>query len=167
MDLINLTVVCVNMNGLRKKKQRTLLGKLMFDLWAGVCIVTESHLRKPDLDKLAYSSYFMVADYCRPIPLGEKIGGGVVIIVHETVNAESIPEMEGLAPQVEHCAIKLYLTNQGANSVNLSGIYIPPYGVRSGKRDRLERIVDTMAAGQAREAPSHILAGDFNVTLLT
>ena len=46
VDTTTLAVVCVNINGLRKKKKLVLLGKLMFDLWAGVCVVTETHLRK-------------------------------------------------------------------------------------------------------------------------
>ena len=76
MNLTELKVICVNINGLRKKKKRALLGKLMYDLWAGVCIATETHLRKPELDVLQISNYHILADNCRTTPIGERIGGG-------------------------------------------------------------------------------------------
>ena len=76
VDTTTLMVVCVNINGLRRKKKRALLGKLMFDLWAGVCVVTETHLRKPELDRVQIDHYHILADDCRPTPIGERIGGG-------------------------------------------------------------------------------------------
>ena len=91
-----LTLMCVNMNGLRKKRKRILLGKLMYDLWAGICVVTETHFRKPDLDQLAYDNYHILADYCRPVPLGERIGGGVVILAHNSLSVEVGRKLEEL-----------------------------------------------------------------------
>ena len=73
---VNMIVMCININGLRKKHKRVLLGKLMFDVWAGICIATETHLRENDLDKLRYDNYHVIAHYCRPTPVGERIGGG-------------------------------------------------------------------------------------------
>ena len=110
MDTTALMVVCVNINGLRKKKKRALLGKLMFDLWAGVCVVTETHLRKPELDRVQIDHYHILADDCRPTPIGERIGGGVLILVHNTLAAVKEDEIIGLAPQAEHCAITLHLS---------------------------------------------------------
>ena len=57
------------------KQKRTLLGKLMYDLCAGICFVTGTHLRKDYFEQLAYDNYQIVAEYCRPIPVGERIGG--------------------------------------------------------------------------------------------
>ena len=42
-------VVCINANGLRTQLKRDLLGKLLQDLQAGVGLITETHLRKPEL----------------------------------------------------------------------------------------------------------------------
>ena len=119
--------MCVNMNGLRKKRKRILLGKLMYDLWAGICVVTETHFRKPDLDQLAYDNYHILADYCRPVPLGERIGGGVVILAHNSLSVGVGRKLDELAPQVEHCEVKLYLRSNKTHDPNI-GTLRPPRG---------------------------------------
>ena len=97
VDTSALVVVCVNMNGLRTKNKCITLGKLMFDLWAGVCIVTETHLREEELGRVRIEHYHTLADYCRPTPIGERIGGGVIIIVHNTLTAIKENKIQGLA----------------------------------------------------------------------
>ena len=49
-----LRIVQINANGLRTDRQRTFLGKLMADLQVGVCIATETHLRKRELKRIKY-----------------------------------------------------------------------------------------------------------------
>ena len=92
-----LVAVCVNMNGLRAKNKCVMLGKLMFDLWAGVCIVTETHLREEELGRVRIENFHTLADDCRPTPIGERIGGGVIIIVHNTLTAIKENKIQGLA----------------------------------------------------------------------
>ena len=137
----------------------------MYDLWAGVCIATETHLRKPELDMLQISNYHILADNCRTTPIGERIGGGVLILVHNTLSAVKGDEIQGLEPWVEHCAITLHLSHQESKSIRLSGIYIPPTGTPATKRKGLETILAADREKGTEEHPSHILAGDLNVTV--
>ena len=84
----------------------------MYDLWAGACVVTETYLRQSELDRAQLGNYHILADDCRPTPLGDHIGGGVIIIVHNALSAVKADEIPGLAPQAERCAIALHLSNQ-------------------------------------------------------
>ena len=49
-----LDVININANGLRTKFRRDLLGKRLQNLQAGVGLITETHLRKPDLAWIKY-----------------------------------------------------------------------------------------------------------------
>ena len=55
-------------------------------------------------------SYQIAADSCRPIPLGEKIAGGVLILVHIDLAADDLPKLTGLLPRIEHCSCMLFPT---------------------------------------------------------
>ena len=66
----------INANGLRTKRRKTFLGRLLVDLKIGVCVVTETHLRKKDLRYLKYDDYVVLADSCRLVPEGDRIAGG-------------------------------------------------------------------------------------------
>ena len=48
-----LKVLSLNINGLRTGEKRKLLEKLLYDTQAGICLLTETHLRKPDLETVA------------------------------------------------------------------------------------------------------------------
>ena len=119
-------MLSLNINGLRTEQKRTTLGKLLFDLQIGVCILTETHLRSEDLDNLSIPSYQIVADCCRPVPMGDKIAGGVLILVHIDLVADELPKLTGLLPHIEHCSCMLYPTEDTATAMRVSGVYIPP-----------------------------------------
>ena len=131
-------MLSLNINGLRTDQKRTTLGKLLFDLQVGVCILTETHLRLEELDYLTIPSYQIVADYCRPVPMGEKIAGGVLILVHIDLVADELPKLTGLLPHVEHCSCMLYPTEDTATAMRVSGVYIPP--PRTGRKVTLGRL---------------------------
>ena len=103
-----LNVVCINANGLRTRRQKTFLNKLLTDLHVGVCVVTETHLRKKDLKTIDMENYVLLADSCRPAPVGEMIKGGVIILAHAAFTAYELPSIKGLNPRLEHCAIKFF-----------------------------------------------------------
>ena len=155
--------MCVNMNGLREKRKRILLGKPMRNLWAGICVVTETHLRKSDLNQLAYDNYHVIANYCRPIPLGGRIGWGVVILDHGSLSVEVGKKLDELAPQVEHCEVKPYLRSNETQIIRISGIYIPPAAAAIWKHERLRTTLAPAPEDDPAATPSLILAGDFNV----
>ena len=69
-----LNLISINANGLRKKKKKLLLGKMLHDLQAGVCVVTETHLREADIKRIRFPQYHVVTHHCRPTPKGTKIG---------------------------------------------------------------------------------------------
>ena len=78
-------VITVNCNGIRKKYKRLILEKLLFDLNIGICVLTETHLRKQELDQVKFTSYIVVSESCRVAR--NKIGGGVLIMVHPKISA--------------------------------------------------------------------------------
>ena len=104
----HLNIVCVNANGLRTRRKRALLGKLLFDLQAGVAVVTETHLRRGDIGGLHFRNYNKPSHFCRTTEEGRRIGGGVLILVHNRFSTGKLPELEGLDPLIEHCSCKLY-----------------------------------------------------------
>ena len=69
-----LRVMVINCNGIRQKHRRLRLAALMFTLRVGICIITETHLRKVEVDQLKFKNYSVVADYSRET-VG-RIGGG-------------------------------------------------------------------------------------------
>ena len=94
-----LNLVTINVNGLRTKLKKDLLGKLLIDLQVGVCIKTDSHLGKPEVKDIQYPKYNVLVD----TPVGEPIKGGVLILVHANFSAEEIPKMEELTKTIDHC----------------------------------------------------------------
>ena len=99
-------IVCINANCLRAKRWGTFLGKLLENATAGICSVTEAHLRKDDLSRISFDNYVLLADYCRPIPVGEWVAGGAIILVRENSTAEELPVISDLPGRLEYCATK-------------------------------------------------------------
>ena len=54
-----------NCNGIRKRKRRLALGYLLSTLKVGVCVVTESHLRKRGLEITQIPGYVETSIFCR------------------------------------------------------------------------------------------------------
>ena len=160
----HLNVVCVNANGLRTRRKRELLGKLLFDLQAGVGVITETHLRRHDLDRLHFRNYNKPSHYCRPTEEGRRIGGGVLLLVHNRFNTDKLPRLEGLDPLVEHCSCILYPTDSLVTAIRISGVYIPPSGVGDLDLRLLRRLSAPCENPAVSDAFPHLLAGDFNNT---
>ena len=154
----------VNINGLRKEQKRILLGKLTYDIWAGVCVVTETHLKKADLGQLAYDNYRIMADFCRPTPIGERIGRVVVILAHNSLSSEKGRELEAMGPQVARCEIKLCLSSIKTHAVRLSGIYVPPGVPVATKQEKLQATLRPAPEDAPATHRSYIRAGDFIIT---
>ena len=71
-----INIMGVNANGIRTKRKRLMLHRLLRALRVGVGVVTETHLRKGDIKGLSFPDYYVRGDFCRPTPVGERIGGG-------------------------------------------------------------------------------------------
>ena len=159
-----LNVLSLNINGVRTGEKRTMLGKLLHDLQVGVCLLTETHLREDDLDTFDIPHYHVVADYCRPTPVGEWIKGGVLILVHTNFDADELPKLTSLAPHIEHCSCTLFPTDDPATAIRVSGVYIPPTRGRALTMGRLQKMTAPLAASQGGDVVPHLLGGDFNIT---
>ena len=72
--------------------------------------------------------------------------------------------MASLPPQIEHCSIRLYLSNQNAEALYVSGVYVPPSGSGGLKRRRFEDLCCEIHKESGSPALSHLIAGDFNIT---
>ena len=63
--LTNLRIVSINVRGLRVKEKRAALLALLVELKVGICVFTETHLKKRDVKQL-YSPRCQVANQdCR------------------------------------------------------------------------------------------------------
>ena len=81
-----INILAINVEGIRMKHKRLALEEKLLERHIDICIVSESHLRKADLKRITFENYTIVADYCRKTRT--QIGGGVVIMVRNTVTAE-------------------------------------------------------------------------------
>ena len=117
-----MNILTLNINGLRTKRKKTLLGKMLKDLQIGVCVLTETHLRKSDLEQIDYPQYSIIADHCRPTPEGEWIKGGVLILVHINFTAEELPKQTELLPVIENCACTVYPTADPITAIDIVGV---------------------------------------------
>ena len=154
----------INANGLRTQQKRDMLGKLLLDLQVGVGLITETHLRKPDLSWVRYPQYHIVADYCRRTPAGSRIGGGALILVHRNFTTAKIPKIHSILPKIEHCSTKLYPTNDPETAIRLTAVYIPPPKVKLLKMEVLEKLNRPTTDPDTHSTLPHILGGDFNTT---
>ena len=159
-----LNTLTLNINGLRKKRKKALLGKLLRDLQIGVAIITETHLRESELGRVKYRKYHTMADYCRPTPEGQRIGGGVLILAHTNFSTEELPRAKELAPIIEHCACRIYPTANPITAIDIIGVYIPPSGATSLSTDLLHDILLDRDGKQEEELTPCLIAGDFNTT---
>ena len=94
-------ILTINTNGLREKRNRLQLGRLLFNLQIRVCIITETHLREHELKWLKIPNYRIVTQYCRRVK--SKIGGGVIILVHAAFNAKLNTKDKMFGKGVETC----------------------------------------------------------------
>ena len=159
-----LNIISINANGLRTQLKRDLLEKLLIDLQAGVGIIPETHLRKPDLAWIRYPNYTVVADYCRRVPIGRHIAGGVLILVHNSITTAKLPRNLRLAPTFELRHTKLYPTKDPITAICISAVYLPPRGAKKIKMDMLHKLSEAVVDKDTNAVLPHIFAGDFNTT---
>ena len=159
-----LNIISINANGLRTKIKRDLLGKLLLDLQVGVGLITETHLRTADLSWIKYPQYHVVSDYCRPVPAGKQIGGGVPILVHQDFTTTKVPKDPKLLPVFEHCSTMLYPTHSTETAIRLKAIYLPPKKASKIKLGLLRRLNRTEGDPNGADPAPRILGGDLNTT---
>ena len=161
-----LNIIALNINGLRTKRKKDLLEKLLEDLRVGVGIISETHLRKSDLKTIKYRNYHVVADYCRKTPVGEQIRGGVLIIVHNNFTTDSLPKNKKVRPTIESCSCRLYPTKNPITAIDVVGVYITPNNSKKLTLDLLNKLYRGPQKGDAKaeDTPPILFGGDFNTT---
>ena len=159
-----INVVGVNANGIRTKRKRLMLHRLLRELRAGVGIVSETHLRRAELGKLSFPDYYIRGECCRPTPPGERIGGGVLILVQRGIVTESVDKVPGLCGILEHCVIRLFPTEDPQTEMRLTGLYVSPSNTSQITMSMLEELGATRRGRCTGEDVPHLLIGDFNTT---
>ena len=109
-------------------------------------------------------NYVPLADSRRPRPLGGWIKGGVIILVHAAFTAFELPDISGLNPCLEHCAIKFYPTSDPKTALRISGLFISPKNTKRVDIGDLACISAPLRDERTDDILPHIVAGDLNVT---
>ena len=159
-----INVVGINANGIRSKRKRLLLHKLLIEIKAGVRIVTETHMRKSELRGLKIEDYYIQGQYCRDTPLGERIGGGVLILIHRGISTAKIAQLKGMEPEIEHCIVRLFPTDDPITEMRIVGVYIPPGKTRTLTRDKLFRLSEPVNNKHTEDTTPMLIVGDLNIT---
>ena len=159
-----LNVLNININGLRSKQKKTLLGEILRDAKAGICIITESHLREAEVDQLRIKNYHVITKYCIPIPIGEHISGGALLLVHIKPISKKLPKVPSCVPLIEHCALCLFPTGGPRTALQISAVYTPSSSTRSITMELLRKLSRQQRNPVGAEPLPHLLIGDFNIT---
>ena len=121
-------------------------------------------MRRVELRGLKFPDYYIGGEYCRPTPTGERIGGGVLLLVHRGIVAETITGLPELAPTVERCAMRLFPTEDPETEMRVSGVYIPPARTGALTQNILEEVGATARGRATGEDVPHLLVGDLNTS---
>ena len=156
-------LVNINCNGLRSKRKKLALGSLLTLMKVGVCVVTESHLRLARVKSLQIPGYKVVANFCRLAP-GRKIGGGVVILVKNTLTSEVAYSQQSDSEIVEACAIYLYPPGGAVSRIKITGIYISPDNTKELTLETLQRLSALNTETGESVLMPHLMIGDLNTT---
>ena len=159
-----LNLVTLNINGLRTRRKKAMLGKLLKDLQIGVAIITETHLRTSELGRVNYKHYNVIADHCRDTPKGQHIGGGVLILVHQNFSAEELPQEKTLTPQIEYCACRVFPTADPITAIDIIGTYLPPKQTGDLTMTGLHKLIDEKDTQPEEKRAPCIIGGDLNTT---
>ena len=159
-----MNVVNINVNGLRTKKKRLLPGRLLEELQVGIRIVTETHQRRAELARFRIRGFHILGECCRPTPMGVRIGGGVLILVRNTLTAEPYPKLPGIGAAIEHCSVLLFPTDDPRTAIIITGVYISPANTGLLSRTWIGALSAPIVREETRTDYPHLIAGDFDVT---
>ena len=120
-----LNILTVNCNGIRNKARRLRLSDVLDQLCVGACVVVETHLREHEIQRIKFPNYTIVTASCRDSNV-QKIGGGVLILVHKVFKADKDTSIELKSHIVEHCSVRLYPSARHDATIMLTGVYFPP-----------------------------------------
>ena len=120
-----LRILNVNCNGLRKRKRGLALGRHLASLRVGLCLATESHLRKMELEIARIPGYELIASFCR-VDEGRRVVGGALFLVAAVLKAEAIASGEGGEEPIETCSAHILPVGGEGSRLTVTGVYFPP-----------------------------------------
>ena len=138
------------------------LAELLFKLNIGICIITETHLRKIEVDQLKFLHYVVISEHCRETE--GRIGGGVIIIVHNLFKASRFTLNMPESHPFEMCSARLFPTTSPQSTILITGIYIPPKATKEVTMPLLLNLGRSVKNETADMTFSRVIAGDFNTT---
>ena len=69
-----LAIIVLNCNGLRERRKKLALSRLLYEHSASIGVITETHLRQWEVNRLQIPNYHVVTSYCRGAT--DRAGGG-------------------------------------------------------------------------------------------
>ena len=157
-----INIVGVNANGIRTKRKRLMLLRLLRELKASAGIITETHMRRAELGRLRFPDYYIGSEYCRPTPSGERIGGGVLILINRGIVAEAIERKTELDKTIEHCVVRLFPAEDPRMEMRVTGVYITPSNTAGLTMHQLQAVGGTTQGYATGEETPHLLIGNLN-----
>ena len=157
-----LRILNINVDGVRKKRRRLELSHILGEYGIDVCVVTGTHLRRRDPKRIKFKDYTMLGKFCRRTK--GTIGGGVLILVKNTVTAEEVDPPLGPRSFVETCSVMVHPTERQETSIKITGVYITPKKTRKLTLEQLKKLSKTEMNIFSKERQQQLLVGDFNTT---
>ena len=156
--------VCINANGLRKRRKRLMLYKMLHDLNVGLCLITETHLRESELSRVRTPGYYRATEHCQDAPLGTWPGGEILILAHQNFSTKREPKIPEIESIIEHCSCLFFPTASPKTVMKVTGIYIPPSKTKLLNLACIRKLSNPTQNADTQDAFPHVLAGDFNIT---
>ena len=160
-----LRILTINCDGLRTKEKSLALGNILSQLHIEICVATESHLPRSELERLdGLKGNKAAAHFCR-IAKNELIKGGVVILAITKLTEANVENTEEDGVPLESCAADIIPTNDPAERIRLTGVYIPPRHTAQLTPDILlkcSKVAKTPQTAKNDDELPHLIMGDFN-----
>ena len=156
------SVLTLNCNGMRDSRKRGAIARLLYTKGVSVCVLTETHLRTQEVDRLEIPNYWIAASTSRD-PEG-RIRGGIIILVHHGMSAAPITAHHFVGDVIEYCSAVIYPTTCEDTGLIITGVYIPPDTGIPDRREAMKPLCYTKGTGNEQIMHSQIVMGDFNVT---
>ena len=153
----NVTILTLNMDGLRAKYKEESLLALTRHLQFTIGVITETNLLPQEVDALVIPKYRIL----------DKMGnnkhkGGVLIMAKIGTACTVFHRAEKPPSPIGTCSILLYPTGQEDYAIQITGVYIPPSALITGENLRTPTAPGSRAETKGGMPISHLLVGDFN-----
>ena len=156
----SLTVLALNIDGLREPGRVLALAAYAARAGADILIITETHLRSKEARALRVEGYEVVTEHSRE-PNLTKMCGGVVILARVGITCVELEKAPQLALPLNSCSVLVYLHDNDLEALKITGVYLPPKGAMTF--EKLNKLTNSDSSAMIRgKRVGHLLGGDFN-----